>query len=406
MAVELRDYQIEAIKKMNTGSILSGGVGSGKSRTALGYFLFIECNGCIKVNGKGKYRPMKYPKDLYIITTAKKRDSLDWEKECGKFGIFKEREHSICHVGLFVDSWNNIQKYKNVQNAFFIFDEQRVVGKGPWVKTFIYISKHNHWILLSATPGDKWEDYIPVFIANGFYRNRTEFLNEHCIFARATTYPIITGYMQERKLRKLRDSILVPMDDQRHTVRHPINVIVDYDKEKYRTVFRDRWNPYEEEPIQETGKLFYLMRQVVNSDPSRIAKTREIVEQRKRCVIFYNYNYELDLLRDMCKEMGLTYAEWNGQKHEDLPTGERWVYLVQYAAGCEGWNCITADTIIFYSQNYSYRMTEQAAGRIDRMNTPFTDLYFYYLRSNSPIDLAIKRALNQKRNFNERSFKL
>lgn len=404
MAIELRDYQLEAIDQLKNGSILCGGVGSGKSITALGYFYFKECKGEMKLNGKGRYVPMKSPRDLYIITTAKKRDSLEWDKECARFALSKDPASSVSGIRVTIDSWNNIKKYKDVYGAFFIFDEQRVVGSGVWVKSFLNIARKNRWILLSATPGDQWSDYIPVFVANGFYRNKTEFRNRHCVYSRHTSYPKIERYLEEQHLRRLRDSILVHMEDQRNTVRHDLLVPVNYDKEMYRMVFRDRWDPYANEPIQETGKLFYLLRKVVNSDLTRLDKTAEIIKERKRCIIFYNFSYELYSLRELCEDLKIEYAEWNGERHEDLPEGDEWVYIVQYSAGCEGWNCITANTVIFFSQSYSYRMTEQAAGRIDRMNTPYIDLYYYHLRSSAPIDLAIHRALSKKKNFNESSF--
>ena len=406
MSIDLYDYQIDAIKRLKSGSILCCGVGSGKSRTALAYYYICECNGKLKVNGKGSIEEPTNPKDLYIITTAKKRDSLEWEKEASNFVITKNRDTSIGGIQMTIDSWNNIKKYSDIKDAFFIFDEQRVVGKGVWVKTFWKITKKNNWILLSATPGDQWSDYIPVFVANGFYRNRTEFNVRHCIYNRYSKYPKIERYIDEGILIKYRRQILVVMNDQRKTIRHKENVIVDYNKELYKIVFKDRWNIYDNEPIKETGKLFYLIRRVVNSDPSRLSKVLEIVLDKKRCIIFYNHSYELEILRKSFDEIGILYSEWNGQRHESLPIGDRWVYLVQYSAGCEGWNCITCNTIIFYSQSYSYRMTEQAAGRIDRINTPYKDLYYYYIRSNASIDVAIYKALSKKKNFNEKSFSL
>lgn len=385
---------------MKNGNILCGNVGSGKSRTALVYYYTKVCGGELRINGEGDWRLMKQPRDVYIITTAKKRDSLEWEKEAAEFGFGGDLEEAK----LTVDSWNNIKKYRNVVGAFFIFDEQRVVGSGAWVKAFLDISRKNQWILLSATPGDTWSDYIPVFVANGFYRNKTDFQRTHCVYSRFAKYPKIERYLAERHLERLRDDILVKMEDERHTMRHDETFFVKYDRELYHSTFRNRWDPYENCPIEETGKLCYLLRRITNEDSSRISAVDEILQEHPRAIIFYNFNYELDMLREYLDEVGYSYAEWNGQRHEDLPIGDRWVYLVQYTAGCEGWNCITTDTMIFYSQNYSYRVTEQAKGRIDRMNTSYTDLYYYTLKSKSTIDLSISRALAKKKNFNERGF--
>ena len=166
---------------------------------------------------------------------------------------------------------------------------------------------------------------------------------------------------------------------------------------------KDRWNIYKEEPIEDGSQLCPTLRRVVNENEDRVEATKELVERHKKVIIFYNFDYELELLRIMCKEIDIPYAEWNGHNHEQLPTGDRWVYLVQYSAGCEGWNCITTNVIIYYSLNYSYRMTMQAAGRIDRRNTSYIDLYYYFLKTNSWIDRAIMNALVNKKDFNERS---
>ena len=393
MAIELSDHQIKAIGRLKTGSILQGGVGSGKSRTAIAYYYSRVCKGEFPINGKGKYLPMQEPRPLYIITTARKRDTLDWEKECAPFGLVKP--------DFTVDSWNRIKKYEKVKNAFFIFDEQRVVGKGEWVSSFLKITKVNEWILLSATPGDRWLDYIPVFIANGFYKNRTEFMREHVVFSRFHKYLKVQRYIAGNKLLRLRNDILVPMDFDRPTIRHHENMTADYDRIMYKNVMRNRWNPYANEPITDISGLCMVIRKIVNSDPSRLDILRDLIEKHKRVIVFYNFNYELDLLHKFSKAIDIQTAEWNGHKHELIPVGDKWMYLVQYTAGAEGWNCIETDTMIFYSQNYSYRIMEQASGRIDRMNTPFRDLYYYHIRSTAPIDLAILKALNNKKDFNE-----
>ena len=396
----LYDYQIDAVKRMHNGCILNGGVGSGKSRTGL-YYYFKEQGGSMIPTYKAmKVKPRS--KDLYIITTARKRDTKEWEGELSKYLLSTdEKQYKRYGNHIYVDSWNNIKKYSNIENQFFIFDEQRACGSGIWAKTFIKIAKHNNWIMLSATPGDNWMDYLPVFIANGFYKNKTDFVRQHVIYSRFTKYPKIDRYIATGKLLKLRNDILIDMDFKRQTVSHHENIYVNYDKTLYRDVTRTRWNPYMNEPIEQISSLCYILRRVVNDSDYRFVSLLELLENIPRAIIFYNFDYELEKLRTINLGDDRTIAEWNGHKHEPIPKTKKWVYLVQYSAGAEGWNCVDTDTIIFYSQNYSYKTMEQASGRIDRLNTPFKDLYYYHLKSRSGIDLAISKTLNEKKDFNE-----
>lgn len=397
MNTELYPHQVEALKHMHNGCILCGKVGSGKSRTALAYVYICELGGSLRINGEGQYTEPELPKDIYIITTAKKRDTLEWEEEVAYFCLPKD-------IHVTIDSWNNIKKYKNVTDSVFIFDEQRVVGSGAWVKTFIKITKKNRWILLSATPGDKWEDYIPVFIANGFYTSRSQFKAEHMIFKPYLKFPVVDHYVGTKKLKYYADQVLVPMKFEHDIKKHHIDILCEYDRDKYKKVFRDRWDVYDDCPIEEVSKLCYLLRRVSNDDDTRYFQLELLTEQHKKLIVFYNFSYELHRLREFFKSLDYSIGEWNGELHTDIPTGERWAYLCQYTAASEGWNCIDTDTIIFFSQNYSYKITEQAAGRIDRMNTPFKELYYYHFKCKSPIDIAITRALTSKRTFNEKIF--
>ena len=399
----LRDYQMDAVKKMSNGCILNGGVGSGKSRTGL-YYYFKENGGSIDP----EYIPMHKPKHLYIITTAMKRDSLEWEGELANFLLSTDSMKNSLNecVKIVIDSWNNIKKYADVKDSFFIFDEDRVTGSGVWVKSFLKIAKSNEWIILSATPGDTWQDYIPVFLANGFYRNKTEFCREHCVYSRYTKWPQIEKYINTGRLIRLRNRILIDMDFHRNTVRHHENVYCSYDIQMYKDAIRNRWDPYKDEPIQQASGLCYVLRRIVNEDESRAVKLLELLEDHPKVIIFYNFDYEREMLLHVLSEFYIDgeyfdIAEWSGHAHEPVPKSKRWCYLVQYTAGCEGWNCIETNTIIFYSQNYSYKVLEQACGRIDRLNTKYIDLYYYHLKSRSGIDLAISKALDKKKKFNE-----
>ncbi|MBR5862181.1 MAG: DEAD/DEAH box helicase family protein [Bacteroidales bacterium] len=382
---------------MKNGCILCGGVGSGKSRTSLAYY-YVEQGGEL---GTEDYVPMKSPRDLYIITTARKRDDLEWEAELPPFLMTTNPEIAYYNHRVIIDSWNNIKKYEKVYGAFFIFDEQRVVGKGAWVKAFLNIARKNRWILLSATPGDNWQDYRPVFIANGFYKHKTEFDREHIVYNPRVKFPKIDRYLNTSKLTRLRDSILIDMDFERPTTAHHENVFTQYSIPKYKDTMKQRWNPYTNAPVVNAAELCYTLRRIVNSDESRQVALLELFEEHPRMIVFYNFNYELDILKNLYYGPGVEVAEWNGHVHQPVPDSDSWVYLVQYTAGAEGWNCIKTDTIVFYSQNYSYKIMQQSAGRIDRRNTPYTDLYYYHLKSRSGIDLAISRALSEKKKFNE-----
>lgn len=377
--ISLYPHQKAVIDKIKTGSILCGGVGTGKSRTALYYYW----------ERVAKLRPLP----LYIITTARKRDTKDWEEEAKDFKLIFE-----------VDSWNNIKKYADVKDAFFIFDEQRVVGYGAWTKAFLKIAKNNEWILLTATPGDTWMDYIPVFIANGYYRNKTDFINQHVIYSRFSKFPKVDRFVNTGKLIRQRNDILVQMKFDKKTVPHDETVYVAYDRDKLRNVIATRWDIYKEEPIRDAAGLCYVMRRVVNDNPFRLEQVKQLILRHAKAIVFYNFNYELYALRELAKQMDICCAEWNGFHHDPLPKAEAWMYLVQYTAGAEGWNCTTTDTMIFYSQNYSYKVMTQAAGRIDRLNTPYHDLYYYHLMTNASIDLAIRKAIKSKRVFNESMF--
>lgn len=395
--VHLYEYQTEVLDRLHNGSVLVGGVGSGKSITSLAYYYICQKG---KIRNGDLYGKMQNPKDLYIITTAKKRDTLEWEKELSHILLSTDPKANGYSNKVIVDSWNNIKKYKEVTNAFFIFDEQRVVGYGTWTKSFLAIAKTNKWILLTATPGDTWSDYIPVFIANGFYKNKTEFSRKHIMYKRFSTYPIIDRYVDTKILEYYKKKILIEMDYRTAANLHDIDILCLFDKTKYTELVKNRYDFENDIPIESVSELCYLMRKISNSDPTRLIAVAEILKSKPKVIIFYNFDYELNAIKEFFKDK-IYISEWNGHKHERIPDKDSWIYLVQYTAGAEGWNCTATDTIIFYSQTYSYKTLVQAKGRIDRLNSPYKDLYYYHLKTKSSIDISIGRALASKKKFNE-----
>lgn len=384
---------------MHNGCILCGGTGSGKSITGLAYY-FIQNGGTVEPMTK-----MKHPKDLYIITTAKKRDSGEWIGDMSWFYLTPDDKTKIYDHKVVIDSWNNIKKYASVQNSFFIFDEQRVVGYGAWTKAFLKIAKSNDWILLSATPGDNYMDYMPVFIANGFYKNKSEFTAEHCVYSRFSKFPQIERFIGTERLNRLRRRVLVDMPYQNPAVQNHEDIWCSFDKEAYKDLMKNRFDYEKGEPIENVSELCYKLRKICYADESRSEALRNIFEEHNKLIVFYNFDYELEIIKNIDFGEDVVIAELNGHRHDPEPfSNSKWIYLVQYNAGSEAWNCIKTDTIVFYSQNYSYKMMKQASGRIDRLTTPYKELKYFHLKCRSPIELRITRALAQKKNFNESAF--
>ena len=405
MTVVYRPEQIQAVRQLQNGSILAGGVGSGKTLTSLAWYLTSVCNAAsFKKGGSLAKRKVKGSPTLYVITTAKKRDSLEWEEEAARLGLSTDPACSFTGSSIVVDSWNNIGKYSDREHAVFFFDEQRASGSGRWVKEFLKIVKKNTWLLLSATPGDVWMDYLPVFMAHGFFRTRTEFMEDHVIFDRFTKYPKVKRYIGEAKLHRLRRSILVEMPVERHTTRERETVYCDYDRDLYKWVVKNRMDPWTEEPLRDAGGVCRILRKVVSDNDWRSEQAKRILSSNERVIVFYNYNYELDRILAVAESLGLPTAQWNGHRHDAIPAEPRWVYICQYTSAAEGWNCTSTDTVLFWSLNYSWRVTEQCEGRIDRLNTPYSRLKYYFLESHSSIDEAVRRSLSSKKVFNERAF--
>lgn len=405
MTVTYRPEQIQAVRQLQNGSILAGGVGSGKTLTSLAWYLTSVCNAAsFKKGGSLAKKKVKGSPTLYVITTAKKRDSLEWEEEAARLGLSTDPACSFTGSSIVVDSWNNIGKYSDREHAVFFFDEQRASGSGRWVKEFLKITRKNAWLLLSATPGDVWMDYLPVFMAHGFFRTRTEFMEDHVIFDRFAKYPKVKRYIGEAKLQRLRRSILVEMPVERHTTRERESVYCDYDRDLYKWVVKNRMDPWTEEPLRDAGGVCRILRKVVSDNDWRSEQAKRILSSNERVIVFYNYNYELDRILAVAESLGLPTAQWNGHRHDVIPAEPRWVYICQYTSAAEGWNCTSTDTVLFWSLNYSWRVTEQCEGRIDRLNTPYSRLKYYFLESHSSIDEAVRRSLSSKKVFNERAF--
>ena len=405
MTVVYRPEQIQAVRQLQNGSILAGGVGSGKTLTSLAWYLTSVCNAAsFKEGGSLAKKKVKGSPTLYVITTAKKRDSLEWEEEAARLGLSTDPTCSFTGSSIVVDSWNNIGKYSDREHAVFFFDEQRASGSGRWVKEFLKITRKNTWLLLSATPGDVWMDYLPVFMAHGFFRTRTEFMEDHVIFDRFAKYPKVKRYIGEAKLQRLRRSILVEMPVERHTTRERETVYCDYDRDLYKWVVKNRMDPWTEEPLRDAGGVCRILRKVVSDNDWRSEQAKRILSGNERVIVFYNYNYELDRILAVAESLGLPTAQWNGHRHDAIPAEPRWVYICQYTSAAEGWNCTSTDTVLFWSLNYSWRVTEQCEGRIDRLNTPYSRLKYYFLESHSSIDEAVRRSLSSKKVFNERAF--
>lgn len=390
-----RPHQRDAIRKISNGNVVVGATGSGKSLVGLVYYYTNILEGSVE-----PFRKPTKSVSLYIITTATKRDSLDWNSECAEFALSTNQEASVNGIKVVIDSWNNIKKYKDIRGGFFLFDEQKTTGYKRWSKIFIRIAKNNRWILITATPSDRWMDLLSVFIANGFYKNKRDFVNQHVTYNPYVKYPSITGYRNVNKLRILKKRIFVIIDYQSPSIIENKVISVDYDVDALTQIEKTEWNPFTDSPIINLSEFASVLRRSLNSHPSRINEAIRIRNTVKKLIVFYNFNFELEILKHGYS--GIKIGELNGHRHDALPVGSDWVYLVQYNSGNEAWECFTTNHMLFYSLNYSFRIMTQAKGRINRLTSGFNYMYYYYLVSNHWLDKGIQKALNKKRDFNNK----
>ena len=327
MTPKLDEGQQEALKKLRNGNILCGKVGTGKSRVGLAYY---HCKvGGGQINGKARglkedQTPMLHPKDLYIITTAKKRDNGEWEEELNAYGLSTDPSKSRYgdSVRVTVDSWNNIKKYVDACGAFFLFDEQRVVGYGSWSKAFIKIARSNEWIFLTATPGDCWMDYLSIFIANGFFKNKRDFEYRHVIYNRYSMYPQVDRYVDDFILQRMRDDILVNIEFEKPTVRHQEVRTITYDRDLYRQTMKDRWNYYENKPVDNISEL----ERCILSDLGSMGKNKGVPAQA-------DYQYMQFKLVNSLRHMknwgvNIVWTAWETAEQFVSPSGSQYTRLL------------------------------------------------------------------------------
>lgn len=373
MTFKLLPAQQQAVSNLANGKILIGDVGSGKSITSMAYATSVDPT--IKIQ---------------VLTTAMKRDSGEWWADAMKMSLPNE---------MHVDSWNNIKNYVDREGWFFILDEQKLTGTGAWVEAFYKIAKKNKWILLSATPAEVWTDLMPVFIANGFFKNKSEFDRDHVQYARFVKYPKIEKYHDEWHLEDLKKKLYVELPIVKRAKRNEEIINVGFNAYEQKRIWTDRWHIHEDRPLKDAGEMMRLLRKSCNTDIARYETLKALLKRHPKAIVFYNENPELEILRGLSADLGVPVAEWNGHKHEPIPDGDEWVYLVQYLAGREGWNCITTDTVILYSLPYAYRSVVQAYGRVDRLNTPYPVLNLFILKSRAIIDQGIWKSLGHKKDF-------
>lgn len=404
--VQLRPFQVDCVKHLRSGKVLAAGVGAGKSIMSLYWYVTQCCAYDKSSNLNGELFKLKPSSpDLYIITTAKKRISQEWNDELLRFNLIAgSNSHGMGNVYVTIDSWNNIRKYEGVKDAVFIFDEQRAIGSGVWAKAFVKIAKANKWLMCSATPADGWQDWCSIFIADGFHRNRTEFFRRHAVYSRFTKFPMITKWIDTDYLEKCRDAVLVTCTVPRDTERVWHDLTCGYDREAVKKAMKTRWNPETEAPFANANELVIYLRRLINTDKTRLSYASHVCKDHRRTIIFYSLNAELEEILKLESETGIKVYQFNGHKHDPLPEGSDWIYAVQFFSGSEGWNCTTTDTILYWSLPYSYKQFEQAAGRIDRLDTKYKILNYYVMKSFSPLDISIGRALSNKKDFNLRAF--
>lgn len=395
---KLYPKQLEILKQIKDYSLLPLGTATGKTLIALHYYINNHLD-----------------KPLVIYCPLAKYLEGGWVSE---FNSLKSK-YNLITKDITVVPYSQINKYAVADNSFVILDEAHYV-KNPMAKrskAIREILNNKPFIMLSATPGTKVEDYCHYLMLWNKFKYKTHFENEFLIkdslMLGSRKIPVVKGYKNLDKF----SSIL----KQHSTSRLTVNDIVELPElilkdvsltpsKEYKDIKKNRILKLDNDVIllDTQIKLCTYLRQYV-SPKEKISHLEDIVSECKQLnenlLIFYNFKSEL---REIEKIVKIDYLI-NGDvkifpSKEDFKNLNSKITVVQIRAGGTGIELQYNSQVLFYSPTYSYQDYEQALGRAYRPGQNKKVLVRRFNTINT-IEADVWEAIKNKKDFDEKMWK-
>ncbi|MBL0992197.1 MAG: DEAD/DEAH box helicase [Escherichia coli] len=415
--MKLFDYQKEAIENFESKPLNLSDVGTGKSYMSIGSYVKSECSKLLIICLAPKVNDFVEDSEIFNLNVTALNKGTKKNKELLS-------ESNLVAIS-FESSWRLTELNKWVdKDTFIIIDESHKVSvsKSKVTKFVMGLSKRAKYnYLCTATPvsNGKLENWYPqLFISNVFRKPKKEFEQLFVIKQMrqmgSMRFMQITGYRNEHLLEQMIDEASVKYkrdkgylpEDYVYKTKKPAM----YNKLKKSRLYKDD-NDLRVE-LDNSSKLFNSLRQVSHGFLNGISKqvSKEPFERldailethnNERVVIFYNYKWEAEMLKQLLDKLKRPYGEYNGSVKDLKPfkNNDNGVVLAQYKSASTGINdFVISNVMVFNSMPLSSTEYLQAKGRTDRHGQDKTPLY-YHIVPDTPIEKKIFSVVTNGKDF-------
>lgn len=418
--IDLYPHQIESLKQTEEQNRVAYYLDMGLGKTFVGsekmYELGAKINLVVcqksKVNDWVEHFKTYYPEYHTFDLTNKKQ----WEYVLHDCPYFL---HEFVILVINYDLIFRRPEISKLMDFTLMLDESSLIQNENAKRSRFILKKLNptNVILLSGTPtGGKYEKLWSQCRLLGWKISKDAFwssyINYH--FEHDTGFPrkVVDGYKNVERLKhKLHEHGAIFMKsedvfDLPAKIDTRVNVYCTPAYRKFRQKSIVKIDGVEFVGDNILTKMLYERMLCGSYNSDKIAALKDLIESTEdRLIIFYNFNGELEVLRDLCASVERPVSIICGNI-KDLSSYEKSkdsVTLVQYQAGAMGLNLQKSNKIVYFTPPLSSEFFEQSKKRIHRIGQDRTCFYYYLICSGS-IEEKIYRTLAMRKDYTERLF--
>lgn len=270
-------------------------------------------------------------------------------------------------------------------------------------------------ILLSGTPvSGKYEKIWSQVRLLGWNISKREFWDRYVVYHNVdmgTGFPIkvVDGYKNVRELKKelWKYGALFMKSEEAYDLPKQTFMTIEVPSSKPYRVFAKTGVLEDPEYIGDSVFKQILYERMLASSSDKYAALEDLINSTSdRLIVFYNFNQELEGLKQVCTKCGRPYSVINGQT-KDFKAYENFedsVTLIQYQAGAMGLNLQLANKLAYFSPPISCDLWMQSKKRIHRLGQD-RPCFYYTLMMKGSIEVKIYDALERGEDYTDELFR-